>query len=60
VKQLSEDKRNELYILSMYKNIIVKKSRKGGDVSKLIERLETLQARASNRSILKIVRSNGL
>jgi hypothetical protein len=57
---LSENKRNELYIISMYKNLIVKKSRNGGDVSNLMKRLEILQSRASNRSILKIVRSNGL
>ena len=59
MEKIDSDQRNEKFILNMYKKLIIKKVKKGGNISSMMERLNLLQERALTKYLKKKVQSNG-
>ena len=56
---MKSEQRDEKFILNMYKKLIVKKVKKGGNISSMMERLNLLQERALTKYLKKKVQSSG-
>ena len=59
MKKMKSEQRDEKFILNMYKKLIVKKVKKGGNISSMMERLNLLQERALTKYLKKKVQSSG-